>query len=96
MGDGRQFQSARHFAAWLGLTPRMHASRKKERIGRIGKGGDRYLRALLIHGARAIVGTLFRKNVPPRPWLLALAARRPTNVTAAQSRTKRHAPYGQC
>jgi transposase len=60
----------------------MHASGKKERIGRISKGGDRYLRALLIHGARAIVGTLFRKNVTPRPWLLALAARRPTNVTA--------------
>ncbi|WP_337739706.1 transposase [Sinorhizobium medicae] len=38
--DGRQFQSARHFAAWLGLTPRMHASGKKERIGRISKGGD--------------------------------------------------------
>ncbi|WP_245307700.1 IS110 family transposase [Rhizobium altiplani] len=72
VGDGRQFQSARHFAAWLGLTPRMHASGKKERIGRISKGGDRHLRALLIHGARAIVGTLFRKNVPPRPWLLPL------------------------
>jgi transposase len=82
VGEGRQFQSARHFAAWLGLTPRMHASGKKERIGRISKGGDRYLRALLIHGARAIVGTLFRKNVTPRPWLLALAARRPTNVAA--------------
>ncbi|WP_085031339.1 IS110 family transposase [Ensifer aridi] len=82
VGDGRQFQSARHFAAWLGLTPRIHASGKKERIGRISKGGDRYLRALLIHGARAIVGTLFRKSVTPRPWLLALAARRPTNVTA--------------
>jgi transposase len=82
VGNGRQFRSARHFAAWLGLTPRMHASGKKERIGRISKGGDRYLRALLIHGARAIVGTLFRKNVTPRPWLVALAARRPINVTA--------------
>jgi len=52
--NGRQFQSARHFGAWLGLTPRMHASGKKEQIGRIRKGGDRYLRALLIHGARAM------------------------------------------
>jgi transposase len=50
VGDGRQFLSARHFAAWLGLTPRINASGGKERIGRISKGGDRYIRTLLIHG----------------------------------------------
>jgi len=82
VGDGRQFQSARHFAAWLGLTPRVHASGRKEHIGRISKGGDRYLRALLIHGARAIVGTSFRKDVTPRPWLKQLLARRSVNVAA--------------
>ena len=38
------------------------------------------LRALLIHGARAIVGTSFRKDVPPRPWLKRLLARRSVNV----------------
>jgi transposase len=43
VGDGRQFLSSRHFAAWLGLTPRINASGGKERIGRISKGGDRYL-----------------------------------------------------
>lgn len=82
VGDGRQFQSARHFAAWLGLTPRIKASGGKERIGRISKGGDRYLRTLLIHGARAVVGTSFRKDVTPRPWLKALIGRRPVNVAA--------------
>ena len=82
VGDGRQFQSARHFAAWLGLTPRIQASGGKERIGRISKGGDRYLRTLLIHGARAVVGTTFRKDVVPRPWLAALVGRRPVNVAA--------------
>jgi len=82
VGDGRQFQSARHFAAWLGLTPRVHASGGKEHIGRISKGGDRYLRALLIHGARAIVGTSFRNDVAPRPWLKQLLARRSVNVAA--------------
>jgi transposase len=81
-GIARQFQSARHFAAWLGLTPRLHASGGKEHIGRISKGGDRYLRTLLIHGARAIVGTSFRKDVPPRPWLKQLLARRSVNVAA--------------
>lgn len=82
VGGGRQFRSARHFAAWLGLTPRIHASGGKEHIGKISKGGDRYRRALLIHGARAIVGTSFRKDVKPRPWLKQLLARRPVNVAA--------------
>lgn len=82
VGDGRQFQSARHFAAWLGLTPRIQASGGKEHIGKISKGGDRYLRALLIHGARAVVGANFRKDVTPRPWLKQLLARRPVNVAA--------------
>jgi transposase len=59
----------------------MRAGRRSVSAGSV-REGDRYLRALLIHGARAVVGTLFRKNVMPRPWLLALAARRPTNVTA--------------
>jgi transposase len=53
VGDGKQFKSSRHFAAWLGLTPRIRASGGKEKIGRISKGGDRYLRTLLIHGAQA-------------------------------------------
>ena len=82
VGDGTQFKSARHFAAWLGLTPRVRASGEKERIGRITKGGDRYLRTLLIHGARAVVGTTFRKGVTVRPWLAALVKRRPVNVAA--------------
>lgn len=82
VGDGKQFKSSRHFAAWLGLTPRIKASGGKEKIGRISKGGDRYLRTLLIHGARAVVGTTFRKDVAPRPWLTAIVARRPTNVAA--------------
>jgi transposase len=82
VGDARQFQSARHFAAWLGLTPRMQASGEKQHIGRISKGGDRYLRTLLIHGARAIIGALRRPNVVPRPWLTPLVTRRPVPVAA--------------
>ena len=82
VGDGRQFQSARHFAAWLGLTPRMPASGDKERIGRISKGGDRYLRTMLIHGARAVVGAFNRPGLRPRPWLTPLLARRPVKVAA--------------
>lgn len=82
VGDARQFRSARHFAAWLGLTPRMASSGNKQRIGRISKGGDRYLRTLLIHGARAILGGFKRPNLRPRPWLSPLLARRPVPVAA--------------
>lgn len=82
VGDGRQFHSARHFAAWLGLTPKMQASGNRQWIGGISKGGDRYLRTLLIHGARALVGATKRPNIPVRPWLAALIARRPIPVAA--------------
>ena len=82
VGDGRQFRSSRHFAAWLRLTPRMASSGDKQRIGHISKGGDRYLRTLLIHGARAVVGAVNRPNLRPRSWLTPLLARRPIPVAA--------------
>ena len=55
VGDGRQFQSARHFAAWLGLTSRIRASGGRENIGRTAREVTD-LRTLLIHGARTVVG----------------------------------------
>ena len=45
-----QFRSGRQFAAWLGLTPLQKSSGGKERLGRISKMGDKYLRKLLIVG----------------------------------------------
>jgi transposase len=44
--DPSQFRSGRQFAAWLGLTPRQNSSGGKERLGRITKMGDKYLRHL--------------------------------------------------
>jgi transposase len=82
VGSGRQFQSSRHFAAWLGLTPRVRASGDRYHIGRISKGGDRYLRTMLIHGARAVVAALRRRNARSRPWVVRLAERRPVPVAA--------------
>lgn len=82
IGSGQQFQSARHLAAWLGLTPRVRASGDTRRLGGISKGGDRYLRTLLIHGARAVVAALRRPNARPRAWVVKLAERRPVPVAA--------------
>ena len=53
VGSLDRFRSGRHFAAWLGLTPREHSSGLQRRLGRISRRGDGYLRMLLIHGARA-------------------------------------------
>lgn len=55
VGDPALFRSARQFAAWLGLVPRQNSSGGKERLGRITKMGDAYLRKLLVIGATAVL-----------------------------------------
>jgi transposase len=55
VGDVQRFPSGRHFASYLGLTPREHSSGLHRRLGAISKRGDPYLRMLLIHGARAVL-----------------------------------------
>ena len=54
-GNVAHFKSARHFASWLGLTPKEHSSGSSRHMGRISKRGDRYLRMLLTHGARSVL-----------------------------------------
>ena len=80
VGDASQFTSGRQFAAWLGLVPQQRSSGGKERLGRISKRGDGYIRRLMIHGARAVVGWRKRRPVASDPWLSGLLARRPVNV----------------
>lgn len=53
VGDARQFKNGRQLAAWLGIVPKQHSTGGKTRLLGISKRGDRYLRTLLIHGARA-------------------------------------------
>ena len=55
VGDVHRFPTARHFASYLGLTPRENSSGSRRRLGRISKRGDAYLRTLLIHGARSVI-----------------------------------------
>jgi transposase len=52
VGDARPFRSGRELSAWLGLVPRQHSSGERVMLLGISKRGDRYLRTLLIHGAR--------------------------------------------
>lgn len=76
VGDARQFQNGRQFAAWLGLTPRQYTTGGKIRLGRITKQGDAYLRTLLIHGTRAVLATLSEKQDRLSRWIRELIARR--------------------
>ena len=60
VGDRSSFKNGRQFAAWLGLVPKQRSSGGRARFFGISKRGDRYLRTLLIHGARSALG-----RVPP-------------------------------
>jgi transposase len=76
MGDARAFKSGREFAAWLGLVPRQSGTGGKVRLLGISKRGDKYLRTLLIHGARSVL--THSKSLPE--WVTELVKRRPKNV----------------
>ena len=84
MGDPAAFRSGREFAAWLGLAPRHTGTGGRVRMLGISKRGDKYLRTLLIHGARAV---LTRSKAPPE-WALRLATRRPPNVVTVAMANK--------
>lgn len=81
-GNASSFRNGRQFAAWLGLVPRHHSSGGRTRLMGISKRGDRYIRTLLIHGARAVLGRVRHKKDPRSQWLQKLIERRPYNVTA--------------
>lgn len=84
VGDPHRFPSGRHFASYLGLTPREFSSGHARRLGRISKRGNRYLRMLLIHGARSMLHAARRAEEPDDlgAWALRLQARSGHNVAA--------------
>lgn len=81
-GDQRCFRNGREFAAWLGLVPRQRSSGGKARLFGISKRGDRYLRTLMIHGARAVLGKAHGKTDARSLWIARLRERRHPNVVA--------------
>jgi transposase len=84
--DVAAFRSARDYAAWLGLTPQAHSSGGKERLGRISKAGNRYLRRLLYLGAMAQISARRGRREGPSgqapDWLDRMLARKPVKVVA--------------
>jgi transposase len=81
VGDWNAFSSGRSLAAWVGLVPRQHSTGGKERLGRISKQGNRYLRWLLVTGAMAVI-RYARQHGTKRAWLIRLMGRRPIKVAA--------------
>lgn len=88
VGDVSHFRSARHFASWLGLTPREFSSGNSRYLGRISKRGDVYLRMLLTHGARSVLRAAAVATAADRPldrlrtWAVSVQARTNHNKAA--------------
>lgn len=79
LGDGGQYRNGRQASAAVGLVPRQHSSGGKPTLLGISKRGDRYLRSLLVHGARAVVRAAPRKDDPLSRWVNRLRERRGMN-----------------
>ena len=80
--DPRAFPSGRHFAAWLGLTPKDHSTAGKTRLGKITRAGDEMLRSVLVAGATAVIQQARQGRGRASPWLLALLKRKPPKLAA--------------
>jgi transposase len=79
VSDAAQFKNGRQFAAWLGLVPRQHSTGGKSRLLGISKHGDRYLRKLLVHGARSCLRWIDRQHDRRSQWVRSVMERRGWN-----------------
>ena len=78
--DPTVFKSGRQFAAWLGLVPRQNSSGGKERLGRISKMGNGYLRRLLVVGATSVTRRAGTIDSRTGAWVRSLLERKPTRL----------------
>lgn len=88
VGDRSCFENGRQFAAWLGLVPRQRSRGGKPRLFGIDKRGDRYLRTLMIHGARAVLGKAQGKEDPRGQWIGRMRERRHPDIVAVALASK--------
>lgn len=79
VGDGQGYRRGREVSAALGLVPRQCSSGGKERLLGISKRGDRYLRSLLVHGARAVLSRAVHKEDRLSRWINKVRAERGVN-----------------
>lgn len=82
VADVRAFRNGRNFAAYLGMAPAHRGTGGKVKIGKLKHGHDRYLRQLMIHGARSAIRHLGDKQDRQSRWLRELVERRGPNIAA--------------
>ena len=80
--DARLFKNGREVAAWLGLVPKQHSSGTTTRLSGISKRGDKYIRTLLIHGARAALRFSDKKTDKRSLWITHKKHRSGYNIAA--------------
>jgi transposase len=80
IGDPGAFRRGRDLAAWLGLVPKQFTTGGKPKLLGISKRGNKYLRMLFIHGARAAMPGLAKSQTPLGAWLRGLLARTHRNI----------------
>ena len=88
VGEVGVFKNGRQFAAWLGLVPKQYSTGGQTRLLGISKRDDRYLRKLLIHGARATLRGAGLKTDPRSQWIRGVLERRGWNRTAVAAANK--------
>lgn len=110
IGDGRAFRNGRQLAAYFGLVPRQASTGGQEKLLGISKRGDKYIRMLLVHGARSVMRSARRRDQAglenPYPWITRLMQRTHANraCIAQANKTARIAwcvlttgnPYRHC
>ena len=86
--DPALFRSGREFSAFLGLVPRQNSSGGKERLGRISKMGDGYLRKLLVVGATSVIRRAKTGDLAAAPWIRSVLERKPARVVTVAMANK--------
>lgn len=86
--DPSLFRSGREFSAFLGLVPRQNSSGGKDKLGRISKMGDRYLRKLLVVGATSVIRRARTSTLASAAWVKTLLERRPARVVTVAMANK--------
>jgi transposase len=82
IGDAKLFKNGREVSAWLGLVPKQHSSGNTIRLSGMSKRGDRYIRTLLIHGARSVVKNCEKKTDKRSIWIADKKHRSNYNIAA--------------
>lgn len=81
VGNASAFRRGRDLGAWHGRVPKQHTTGGRPKLLGISKRGNKDLRMLFIHDARAAMPTLARSATPLGAWLRGLSARTHRNIT---------------